>query len=79
MAKKDRQCDNKVRHKTKEGACIAADKAVDVGTNVYQCPKCKFWHIGRTRTPTRSADRIGALLRRHAMQLEKRMKGPSNV
>lgn len=66
MPKRDRQCGGKTRHATKVGACIEAKKILNVGVDVYRCPKCKFWHIGKTRSPIRSSDRIGALLDRHA-------------
>ena len=70
---KDRQCGGKARHKTKAGACAQADRALDVGMNVYRCPQCRHWHIGKTRSPTRASDRIGALLKRHERDLHRRM------
>lgn len=73
MAKKDRACGGKTRHQTKEGACIEAKKALNIGMDVYQCKKCRHWHIGKTRSPTRASDRIGALLSRHERKLRERM------
>lgn len=75
MAKRDRMCGHKAKHPTREGALVEASKALRVGMNVYRCPKCRCWHIGRSRSPTRSADRIGALLARHEQQLQSRSGG----
>ena len=72
MPKRDRECGGKVRHPEKEGACIHAGKILDVGMNVYRCPQCRGWHVGKTRSATRSSDRIGALLKRHERQLVRR-------
>lgn len=71
MPKRDRTCGSKTRHPTREGACVEARKAIYVGMSVYRCPKCKAWHIGKTRSPTASADRITALLQRHERRLTK--------
>jgi hypothetical protein len=70
MPKRDRMCGNKTRHATRQGAAVEARKALNVGMNVYLCKQCKCWHIGKTRSPTRSADRIGALLARHERKLD---------
>jgi hypothetical protein len=75
MAKRDRKCGSKTRHQTKAGACVEARKAVNVGMNVYRCKQCGCWHIGKTRSPIRSSDRIGALLARHQRWLEKANAG----
>lgn len=72
MPKRDRICGTKTRHKTKVGAQIEAKAAVRAGMNVYRCPSCGFWHIGKTRDATRSADRITALLAKHERQLASR-------
>ena len=77
MPKRDRQCGNKTRHATKAGACVEADKALDVGMNVYRCPKCKSWHVGKANSPTRASDRIGALLARHERRLSQGKPPPS--
>lgn len=69
MPKKDRMCGNKIKHPTKIGALIEARKALSIGMNVYKCPQCSHWHIGKSRSPTASADRIGALLARHERRL----------
>jgi hypothetical protein len=69
VPKRDRMCGNKTKHPTKLGACIEARKALNVGMNVYKCPRCSHWHIGKTRSPTASADRIGALLARYERRL----------
>ena len=58
-----------MRHATKEGACISAKAAVNVGMNVYRCSSCGGWHIGKTRDPARSANRITAILTRHEKRL----------
>jgi hypothetical protein len=69
MPKRDRMCGHKTKHPTREGAIVEARKALNVGIDVYRCKQCKRWHIGKTRSPTRSADRIGALLARHERKL----------
>lgn len=74
MAKKDRGCHGKVRHRDKGGAAIASKKLGWVGLNVYKCNSCGFWHVGKSRSQTRGADRIGMLLERHEMHLKDRMK-----
>jgi hypothetical protein len=74
MAKRDRVCGKKCKHPTREGAEYEARKAVRAGFDVYKCPKCHFWHIGKTRSPTRSADRITALLKKHTEKLHNRLK-----
>lgn len=79
MSKRDRVCGKKCKHKTEQSAWIQAKKAVKVGFNVYQCPKCKYWHIGKSRSPTRSAERITALLEKHARQLEARNKHSEKI
>ena len=73
MPKKNRQCEGKARHATRENAAIQARKSLNVGFNVYRCGDCKFWHVGKSRSPTRAPDRIGALLAKHADKLAKRM------
>lgn len=73
MAKRDRMCGHKSKHRTKAGACVEADRVLDVGMDVYRCKKCHHWHIGKTRSPTRASDRIGALLARHERKLRERM------
>jgi hypothetical protein len=74
MPKRDRACGGKVAHASKEAAAIAAKKMCRVGMNVYRCPKCGGWHIGKTRDPARSANRVTALLERHRRDLEQRMR-----
>lgn len=75
MAKRDRVCGRKKKHLTRDGAVIEAKKVVRTGMNVYHCPSCRFWHIGKSRSPTRSADRIGALLAKH----ERKIRQNENV
>ena len=62
----------KVRHASKVEACIAAKRISRVVMDVYVCPKCKSWHVGKTRDPFRNAARIDELLRRHARELAQR-------
>ena len=62
MSKRRDGCTGKVRHKTKEGACIASRK-LGPGVNVYLC-KCGSWHTGRARDPAREANRISWLLQK---------------
>lgn len=73
LLKKDRQCGNKKKHSTKDAAFTVARKIVIEGMNVYKCSSCGYWHIGRSRSKTRQADRIGALLKRHQKDLNNRM------
>lgn len=72
MAKRDRMCGQKTKHPTRQGAMVEAKKALLAGMNVYRCTKCNHWHIGKSRSPTRSSDRITALLERHERRLEQR-------
>ena len=69
------QCKGKVRHPTRQGAVIALRRVKNIAMDIYQCPNCKGWHLGRTREPSRSADRITQVLNRHATALAKRMEG----
>ena len=61
-------CTGKVRHATKDGACVALKKIGNAGLNVYRCRVCKGWHIGNSKF--RIQDRIDQLLgidrRQHA-------------
>lgn len=61
MAKRD-GCSGKVSHKDRRGAGIEARKAGWPGMNVYRCKICKGWHIGKSRDPARSAQRIDWLI-----------------
>lgn len=72
MSKRIRGCTGKVRHASKEGACIAARRSKNVQMNVYLCPSCKGWHIGRSNDPLRKIARIDQLLRRHERETERR-------
>ncbi|WP_157035652.1 hypothetical protein [Sphingobium chungbukense] len=47
----------------------------NIAMDIYQCPSCKGWHLGRTREASRCADRITQVLDRHAAALAKRMEG----
>jgi hypothetical protein len=69
------QCKGKVRHKSKEVACIVASKQKNVAMNVYLCPSCKFWHLGNTNDPARRANRITQLLERDKRDQQKRLNG----
>ena len=66
-------CRGKVRHVTKERACIAAKRTKNCAMNVYRCPRCKAWHIGKTRDPFRLGKRIDQILSRHQRELEARL------
>lgn len=68
--KRDRMCRDKRRHLTRDAAMITAKRVVKTGMNVYQCPFCQGWHLGRSSAPASASDRIGALLRRHARRLD---------
>lgn len=72
MSKRDRVCGEKAKHTSRKGAEIEAKKALRAGMNVYYCPKCRHWHIGKSRSPIRASDRITALLERHAQRLQQR-------
>lgn len=71
--KRNTECTGKTKHSTKEGACVEADKIKNVGINVYKCSKCGSWHIGKTRDPARSANRISKLLKQSSLELERRI------
>ena len=60
----DRSCKRKVRHRTKEQACIADKRSKNCAMNVYRCPHCGGWHTGKTNNPFRRAKRIDQLLAR---------------
>jgi hypothetical protein len=52
----------KVRHKTHDDACIALKRVQNVNLNVYQCPKCNFWHLGSSKNPMRFCQRIDQVI-----------------
>lgn len=66
-------CRGKVRHASKQGACIAARKIKNCALNVYQCGQCGSWHLGRTRDPCRRANRITQVLEAYDRNLAERM------
>lgn len=42
-----RECTNKVRHRTKDGAYVAIRRAQPGHqVHIYHCPWCHYWHIG---------------------------------
>lgn len=57
-------CGRKRRFKSKEAACIAVRRQKNCALNVYKCPLCGAWHIGKTNDPFRRAKRIDQLLER---------------
>ena len=63
----------KVRHPTKEGACIAVKRIGSCRLNVFLCQSCKGWHIGNSSDPWRKQKRIDQILRRHTLELERRL------
>lgn len=66
-------CSGKKRHPSKLAACIVAKRMKNCAINVYLCPRCKGWHLGRTRDPYRTAARITQVLNRHDRELQARM------
>jgi hypothetical protein len=71
MSRRD-GCTGKVRHASRYAALRAAARMSSVLINVYRCPRCAFWHLGRSRDPVREAARIDELLQRHRAALERR-------
>jgi hypothetical protein len=67
-------CQGKVKHASKEQACIVATKAKNVLMNVYLCPFCKSWHTGKTRDKARGAQRIDQLLARDKREQNARIE-----
>ena len=63
MRRRSERC-AKVRHKTKEAACIAAKRVKNTQMDVYFCGQCDAWHLGRSNRAHRKIDRINQLLNR---------------
>lgn len=62
-----------MRHTTPLGAHIHRKRMKNSLLDVYQCRKCKGWHVGRSRDPGRCAQRIGEVLDRYDAALAKRL------
>lgn len=69
----------KRRHPSKTVACIVAKKMKNVAMNVYLCPSCKGWHLGRTRDPYRCAERITQILDQYDRALAARLKDEAEI
>jgi len=54
----------KVRHPTKEAACVAAKRFKSNLLNVYRCGRCEGWHIGNSSSQFRFQKRIDQILAR---------------
>lgn len=54
----------KVKHKSREAACIARAKIKNAGLDVYHCRECNAWHLANSRNPLKVQKRIDQLLRR---------------
>lgn len=65
----------KVRHANRGAAHTHRSKMKNSLLDVYHCAQCRGFHLGRTRDPARSAQRIGEVLDRYNRELAKRMKG----
>jgi hypothetical protein len=68
------QCKGKKKHPSKEAACIVARRMKNCTLNVYLCPECHKWHLGRTRDILRNANRITQLLERAERDTTERIK-----
>jgi len=67
------QCKGKVRHPSRTGAVIALKRVKNAAMDIYRCSICMGWHLGRTREPSRCADRIIQVLDRYNAKLAERM------
>ncbi len=54
----------KVKHKSREAACIARAKMKNAGLTVYHCRECEAWHLATSRKNWDVQKRIDQLLRR---------------
>ncbi|HSC57533.1 MAG TPA: hypothetical protein VLC51_10035 [Nitrospira sp.] len=71
MSRKD-GCRGKVRHKTLLSAQVATKKTKNVQVQVYKCPLCKHYHIGRSNRPWMKEKRLDQLFRRiHAADAQR--------
>lgn len=63
MSRRD-GCKGKIRHKALLSAQVAAKKTKNAQMNIYKCPICKHFHIGRSNDPWRKEMRLDQLFRR---------------
>lgn len=57
-------CKGKVRHKDLLSAQVAMKKTKNAQVQVYKCPLCKHFHIGRSSSPWKKEKRLDQLFRR---------------
>lgn len=60
----------KVRHHSKDAACIAAKRVNNCRLNVFKCAKCKGWHLGNSNHPFRVQERFDQILARYKTDAE---------
>lgn len=63
---KSRQCNGKVRHRSKAAATLAFNALNNAGLNVYKCPHCHGWHLGNSFHTWNVQARIDQLLNHHS-------------
>lgn len=64
----------KVIHPSKTAALITRRRVKNSLLNAYRCSACKGWHLGKSRSPIRLANRIDEILKRHEEELRKRLE-----
>lgn len=55
-------CKGKARHKSPGGAIIALKRVNHAQLDLYRCPKCHCWHIGKSKKPEKIQARFDQLL-----------------
>lgn len=65
MSKRRDGCNGKVRHRSFGAAVAAAKMLNNAGLDIYQCRKCRGFHLGTSRKPGKVQARITQLLDRH--------------
>lgn len=63
MSRRD-GCKGKVRHKTLLSAQVATKKTKNAQVQVYKCPICQHFHIGRSSSAWKKEKRLDQLFRR---------------
>lgn len=66
-------CTSKIRHPTRSAALATLHRLKRPDLNLYHCPQCKGWHLGKSNNSARRANRIDQLLRTHAEALRLRL------